>query len=51
MYLYIDVYGNRISEGLGPRSLVMGASGGHYFDSKGHLIVIISVIVYLIVMI
>ena len=37
----IYLYGNRISEGLGPRSLVVGVTGGHYFDLKGRLIHII----------
>ena len=42
----IYVYGNRISEGLHPRSLVVGASGGHYFDFKGNLIDIIEILVF-----
>ena len=44
LYMYIIsiyIYGNRISEGSGPRSPVVGVPGGHYFDFKGHLIDII----------
>ena len=41
IYIYIYVYGNRIPEGLDPRSPVVGGPGGHYFDFKGHLIDII----------
>ena len=41
LYIYIIIYGNRISEGLGARSPVMGVPGGHYLDFNGHLITII----------
>ena len=37
----IYTYGNQISGGLHPKSLVVGVSGGHYFDFKGFLIDII----------
>ena len=46
MNIFVYIYGNRISEGLDPRSLVVGASGGHYFDFKGHLIDIIEILVF-----
>ena len=45
-YIYIYIYGNRISEGLHPRSLVVGVTGGHYFDFKGHFIDIIESLLF-----